>query len=100
MTTTSTQAAAAPAPLARQSYGLLTTYRRNGAPVGTAVPIAVAGDHAFVRTYDRTGKDRRFRRDRRVAVAPSTVRGVPAGPACPAAGRFITGSIRCAPARP
>lgn len=33
---------------------LLTSYRRNGTPVGTPVSIAVNGEHAFVRTWDTT----------------------------------------------
>jgi len=40
---------------------LLTTYRRNGDPVVTPVNIAVEGDRAFIRTYDKAGKARRIR---------------------------------------
>ena len=38
-------------PLVRQKTVLLTTLRRNGAPVGTPVNIAVEGVRAFVRTH-------------------------------------------------
>jgi uncharacterized protein len=31
---------------------LLTTYKRDGTPVGTAVNIAVEGDRAYFRTWD------------------------------------------------
>ena len=40
-------------PFVRQKTFLLTTYRRNGAPVGTPVNIAVEGARAFVRTWDK-----------------------------------------------
>jgi len=54
---------------------LLTTYRRNGDPVATPVNIAVEGDHAFIRTYDKAGKARRIRNNPIVQIAPSTFRG-------------------------
>jgi hypothetical protein len=37
-------------PLVRQGTILLTTYRRDGTPVGTPVHVAVEGNRAFVRT--------------------------------------------------
>lgn len=37
-------------PFVRQTYVLLTTYRRDGTPVGTPVNITVDGHRAFVRT--------------------------------------------------
>lgn len=79
------------APLARQTYVLLTTYRRDGTPVGTPVHIAVAGDHAYFRTWDRTGKHKRLRRNPRVTVAPATIRGVPTGEAMAATATELTG---------
>jgi hypothetical protein len=63
------------APFARQRTVLLTTYRRNGTPVGTPVNIAVAADRAFVRTWDTTGKLKRIRNNPGVEVAPSTCAG-------------------------
>ncbi len=45
----------------RQWAVLLTTYRRDGTPVGTAVNLAVDGDRAFFRTWDTTGKMKRIR---------------------------------------
>ena len=48
-------------PFVRQWAILLTTYRRDGTPVGTPVNIAVDGDHAYIRTYDRAGKAKRQR---------------------------------------
>jgi len=54
-------AASALEPLVSQRTVLLTTYRRNGAPVGTPVNIAVEGDRAFVRTFDKAWKLKRIR---------------------------------------
>lgn len=79
------------APLARQTYVLLTTYRRDGTPVGTPVHLAVAGDHAFFRTWDRSGKHKRLRRNPRVTVAPATFRGVPTGEAIAATATELAG---------
>jgi PPOX class probable F420-dependent enzyme len=68
-------------PFVRQKTVLLTTYRRDGTPVGTPVNIAVDGDRAFVRTFDTAWKLKRIRNNPEVEVAPSTVRGKPTGPA-------------------
>jgi len=84
---------AAPAlePFARQWAVLLTTYRRDGRPVGTPVSIAVDDDRAFVRTWDTTGKFKRIRNNPEVEVAPSTVLGRPTGPAIRARARVLKG---------
>ena len=58
---------------------LLTTHRRNGDPVATPVNIAVEGDRAFIRTYDKSGKARRIRNNPIVQIAPSTFRGKTTG---------------------
>ena len=79
-------------PLAHQQYVLLTTYRRNGTPVGTPVHIAVDGDRAFVRTWDATWKLKRIRNNPEVEVAPSTMRGEPTGPAIHARARVLEGA--------
>jgi uncharacterized protein len=78
-------------PFTRQRTALLTTYRRNGTPVGTPVHIAVHGDRAFFRTWDTTGKMKRIRSNRVVEIAPSTVRGEPTGPAIRARARILAG---------
>lgn len=70
---------------------LLTTYRRDGSPVSTPVSIAIEGDRAFFRTYDRAGKARRLRRNPRVAVAPSTFGGKQIGPPICARARLLDG---------
>ena len=78
-------------PFVRQWAILLTTYRRDGTPVGTPVNIAVDGDHAYIRTYDRAGKAKRLRHNPNVEIAPSTMRGKPTGPAMRARLRLLTG---------
>ncbi len=79
------------APLANRRAVLLTTYRKDGTPVGTAVNIAVEDDHAYFRTYDKAGKAKRLRRNPTVEVAPSTLRGQPTGPALHARAELLTG---------
>jgi len=66
-------------PFVRQKTILLTTYRRNGAPVTTPVNIAVEGGRAFIRTYDKAGKVKRIRNNPIVQIAPSTFRGKTTG---------------------
>ena len=39
-------------PFVGQWAALLTTYKRDGTPVGTAVNIVVEDDHAYFRTCD------------------------------------------------
>ena len=78
-------------PLVRQRTILLTTYRRDGTPVGTPVHVAVEGDRAFVRTWDTTGKLKRIRRNPGVEVRPSTFGGRPTGAAIRARARVLEG---------
>jgi PPOX class probable F420-dependent enzyme len=65
----------------RQKTVLVTTYRRNGRPVSTPVSLAVDGDHAYLRTFEKAGKTRRIHNNPRVDIAPCTARGRPTGPA-------------------
>ncbi len=69
------------AAISRAKYVRLTTFRRDGTPVPTAVHIVVDGDTAFFRTWNTTGKAKRLRHTPAVLVAPSTMRGHPHGPA-------------------
>jgi len=78
-------------PFIQQRTVLLTSYRRNGTPVGTPVSIAVAGDRAYVRTWDTAWKVKRMRRNPSVAIAPSTWRGRATGPAMRARARLLDG---------
>ena len=75
--------------LVGQKTVLVTTYRRDGTPVSTPVSIAVDGDRAFIRSYERAGKTRRLRNNPMVEVAPSTVCGKPTGPAIRARARRL-----------
>jgi PPOX class probable F420-dependent enzyme len=78
--------------LSREKYVLLTTFRRDGAGVGTPVHVAVDGDRAYLRTWDRTWKLERIRNDPEVEVAPSTFRGRPTGPGLRAQARILVGA--------
>ena len=79
------------APFTRQKTVLLTTFRRDGTPVGTPVSIVVDDNSAFVRSWDTAGKMRRIRNNPEVTIAPSTARGTPTGPALLARARILTG---------
>lgn len=59
----------------RRRYVSLTTFRRSGAGVATTVWIAPLGDALIVTTGAETGKVKRLRRDPRVELRESTVRG-------------------------
>lgn len=78
-------------PFVEQKTVLLTTYRRNGTPVPTRVSIAVDGDRALVRGFEKAGKTRRLRNDPSVEVAPCNSRGIPTGQAIRAAARLLDG---------
>jgi uncharacterized protein len=79
------------APLARSWTVLLTTYKKDGSAVGTPVNLAVEGDRAFFRSYDKAWKTKRIRNNPVVEVAPSSVRGKPRGPAIHANARLLEG---------
>jgi hypothetical protein len=70
---------------------LLTTYKRDGTPVDTAVSIAFDGDRAFFRSYDKAWKTKRLRRNPHVAVAPATLKGTATGPAIEARATLLDG---------
>src|SRR5439155_13620911 len=78
-------------PFVGRRTALLTTYKRNGTPVATPLTIAVEGERAFIRTYDRAWKAKRLRNNPSVLVAPSTVRGKPRGEAIAARARLLDG---------
>ncbi|MFI6262134.1 PPOX class F420-dependent oxidoreductase [Micromonospora sp. NPDC051006] len=79
------------APFSRQKTIALTTFRRDGTPVATPVSIAVRGERAYVRSYERAWKTRRIQRNPAVTVAAATGRGTPTGPAVRATARQLTG---------
>jgi PPOX class probable F420-dependent enzyme len=79
-------------PFVQQQTALLTTFRRDGTPVGTAVHPVVEDDHVYFRTWHTTGKLKRIRRTPRVELAPSTIGGRPTGPAIQAEARILDGA--------
>src|SRR6187549_3742104 len=70
---------------------VLTTFRRDGTGVPTAMSMAVDGDRAYMRTWRTSGKAKRLRRSPDATVAPSTTHGTPTGPALAVRARFIDG---------
>jgi PPOX class probable F420-dependent enzyme len=66
------------------NYAVLTTFKRDGTPVATAVWIVRDGPALAVWTDTYSGKVKRIRRNPRVTVAPSTFNGRPTGEAVPA----------------
>lgn len=75
---------------AKQYTVLLTTYKRDGTPVGTPVSMAVEGDHAYIRTYGSAWKAKRMRNNPVVDIAPATLGGKPTGPAVKARTHLLT----------
>ena len=60
--------------------------------MGTPVSLAVDGDHAYLRTFEKAGKTRRIHNNPRVDIAPSTALGQPTGPAIQATARRLDGA--------
>jgi PPOX class probable F420-dependent enzyme len=75
-----------------QKTALLTTFRRNRTSVATPLSVAVEGDHAYFRTYEKAGKAKRLRNDSHVELAPSTTRGMPTGDPIPGQARRLEGA--------
>jgi uncharacterized protein len=86
-------------PLVKATYMQLTTFRRNGQPVPTAVHVVTEGTAAYFRTWDASGKAKRLRHTPSVEVAPSTSRGRPSGPVLRAEARLLTGAESARAAR-
>jgi PPOX class probable F420-dependent enzyme len=72
-------------------YLLLTTFRRDGTPVPTAVLFALDGDRILVHTSLNSGKVKRIRRNPRALVQPSTILGRPLGPPIDVRARILEG---------
>ena len=70
------------ASLKRHKHLRLTTFRRNGAPVGSAVWFAEdpADGSLFVKTLEGAGKLKRINHTHAVELAASNARGAPIGP--------------------
>ena len=63
-----------------RNYCVLVTYKRSGEPMPTPVWFGVADGKLYARTEAESWKVKRIRRNGRVRVAPSTMRGRPLGP--------------------
>lgn len=74
------------ADLAAASYVLLTTFRKDGSPVGTAVWAAPDGDRLLVWTVADAYKVRRLRRNPQLTLAICDARGNPKSAAVPGTG--------------
>jgi PPOX class probable F420-dependent enzyme len=70
-------------------YMSLTTYRRDGTAVPTAVWFAEEDGRLFVITPAESYKAKRLRRNPAATVAPSTARGKPKGDAIPVHVEFL-----------
>lgn len=77
------------AALAGEQFALLVTFRRSGEPVPTPVWFGLQDGCAYVESLADAGKVKRLRHDRRVRVAPCTLRGRPKGPFADGVGRIL-----------
>lgn len=75
----------------RQPTVSLRTRKRDGSWVATPVNIAVEGERAYVRTFDKSGKCKRLRNFDEVRFCPSTFRGEPTGATVTARARLLDG---------
>ena len=82
-----------------QDTVLLTTYKRDGTPVGTPVHLVVEDGRAYFRTYDHAWKFKRLMRNPEAEVAPSTLRGQPTGQPLHATAQMLTGDASARAAR-
>jgi hypothetical protein len=83
---------AAIAALAGTKTVLLRTRKRDGSWVPTPVSVVADGDRAYFRTWDTSGKSKRLRNFPQVRLAPSTLRGRPAGPEVEGVARQLDGA--------
>jgi PPOX class probable F420-dependent enzyme len=68
---------------------LVVTFRRDGRTVATPVWAAHEDGALYVRSERTSGKVKRLRNDRRVLIAPCTVRGKPLGAPLEALGSIV-----------
>jgi uncharacterized protein len=69
------------ATLRRASVALLTTFRRDGRPVGTPVGFNLTNGKLYFTTWTTTGKVKRIANNPSVTLAPCTRAGKATGPA-------------------
>ncbi|MGH3451820.1 MAG: PPOX class F420-dependent oxidoreductase [Haloechinothrix sp.] len=75
----------------RQKTVSLTTYRKDGRTGSTPVSIAVDGDRAYIRSFEKSIKTRRLQREPKIEVAACTARGKPTGAPIPGRMRRLHG---------
>lgn len=68
---------------------LVVTFRASGAAVPTPLSCAAADGRLYASTAPDSGKVKRIRRNPRVLIAPSTMRGRPLGPQVEATARIL-----------
>ncbi|AFU03254.1 PPOX class F420-dependent oxidoreductase [Nocardia brasiliensis] len=73
----------------KAEYVLLTTYRKDGTPVGTAVWAVADGDKLYVWTVTDSWKVKRLRRNPAVTVQPCNVAGKTRGEIVEGTGRIL-----------
>lgn len=78
--------------LASAHYVLLTTYRKDGTPVGTPVWAVPRDGKLYVWTEVESWKVKRMRRNPKVTVQPCGMRGAPRGEARAATARLLDAS--------
>ncbi len=79
-------------PFVRQKTIRLSTFRKDGTAGTSPVSIAVDGQRAYFRTYERAIKARRIRRNPNVEFGSATMSGKPIGPMLPAQTRLLEGA--------
>ncbi len=80
------------APFVRQKTIVLTSYKRDGTPVGTPVSVAVDGDRAYVRSFEKAFKSKRIANNPRVELSPATAKGKVLGPGIAGTARLLSGA--------
>jgi PPOX class probable F420-dependent enzyme len=78
--------------LATANYVLLTTFRKDGTPVGTPVWAVARDEKLFVWTVTGSWKVKRIRRNPAVTVQPCDIRGNAHGHVVEASARLLDGS--------
>ncbi|PXX57348.1 hypothetical protein DFR70_1183 [Nocardia tenerifensis] len=73
----------------KADYVLLTTFRKDGTPVGTAVWAVADAGKLYVWTVTDSWKVKRLRRNSEVTVQPCSVAGKPRGEAVEGTGRVL-----------
>ncbi|MEU7144541.1 PPOX class F420-dependent oxidoreductase [Nocardia sp. NPDC046473] len=73
----------------KADYVLLTTFRKDGTPVGTAVWAVADGDKLYVWTVTDSWKVKRLRRNTDVTVQPCNVAGKTRGEAIAGTARIL-----------